>query len=129
MNSWLYLPDAGTARWLVLSGTAMRVLIAAFFVMLAVRNLSGDPQIAGDFRRFGYADGFRTLIALVQLCSAMLLLWQRTTWIGAAMLTAVMIGAAWCHLRHDPPATAITPLLFLGLTSALVWAYRPLILR
>jgi hypothetical protein len=77
----------------------LRVLVAAFFVFLAGRNLSGDAQMAADFQRWGYADWFRTATALVQMLGALALLVPATRPLGALLLLGVLFGAIATHVR------------------------------
>jgi hypothetical protein len=94
-------------RGLALACTLLRVLLAAFFAYLAARNLSGDQRMADDFRRWGYADWFRGVTAILQVAGAAALLVPATRMAGALLLTGVLVGALATHLRHDPPASAV----------------------
>jgi len=117
-------PDG--ARGVVL---ALRVALAAFFLVMAARNLLGDARMAADFARWGYADGFRVLTAVLQATGALALLVPWTSFYGAALLCAVLVGAIATHLRHDPPASAVHPLAFLAATVVVAIATRPGALR
>ncbi len=104
---------------------ALRLLLAAFFVFLAVKNLSGDLRMAEDFRRWGYSDGFRMLVGISQLVGAAALLVPGLTFLGAALLAGLLVGAIVTHLRFDPPAQALAAVVSLLLLLPLLWAYRP----
>lgn len=109
--------------------TALRVLLAAFFALLAVRNLRGDAAMAADFARWGYSDAFRVATALLQITGAVLLIVPATSFYGAALLGAIMVGAIATHLAHDPPAAAVSPLVVLVLAGIVALATRPRLLR
>lgn len=107
----------------------LRVLLAAFFVYLAVKNLAGDPRMAEDFRRWSYGDGFRVAVAVAQLAGAVALLVPPLAFAGALGLAVLLLGAVVTHLRHDPPAAAVPALACLLLLLPIVWAARPPLLR
>ena len=111
----------------LLSGAllVLRILLAAFFVMAAARNLLGDAQIAADFQRWHYPGWFRVLTALLQVVGAVALLPPSTAFLGAGLLTLVMLGAVGTHLWHDPPASALPALVFLALVATLLYFHRP----
>lgn len=107
----------------------LRVLLAAFFVFLAVKNLAGDQRMAEDFRRWGLGDGFRTGVAVAQLAGAVALFVPPLAFAGALGLVVLLLGAVVTHLRHDPPAAAVPALACLLLLLPIVWAARPPLLR
>lgn len=129
MTPFLYAPVEGTPRWMSVSLTGLRFLLAAFFLLVAAKNLAGDAAMAADFERWGYPGWFRTVTAAVQVAGALLLVDARVAFWGAGVLACVLVGAVATHLRHDPPATAASPAVFLGLVAALLGAYRPPMLR
>jgi putative oxidoreductase len=116
-------PGQGVGAWRVL--LVLRLLLAAFFVFLAVKNLSGDLRMVEDFRRWGYSDGFRRLVAVSQLVGAAALLVPALTFAGAALLACLLIGAIVTHLRFDPPGQVLTAVVCLLLLLPLLWSYRP----
>jgi hypothetical protein len=109
--------------------TMLRVLVAAFFVFMAVKNLGGDATMAADFQRWGYAAWFRVLTATLQIVGAAALLWTRTSFLGAVLLACILTGAIITHVRHDPPQALVSPAVFLALVAVLLFAYRPALLR
>jgi len=111
------------------STTAVRILLAAFFVFVAVKNLAGDATMAADFERWGYPDGFRVFTACVQILGAAALLHPSTTFAGALVLAGVMVGAIATHWLHDPPATIVSPPVFLVLIALVSFVHRPPFLR
>lgn len=125
----LFRPEASLPRGATLALTALRWLLAAFFVFLAVKNLAGDATMARDFARWGFPDWFRGATAVAQVAGALLLLDVRGTFWGGALLAGVLVGATATHLRYDPPAAAISPLVVLAPTVVLGFVYRPPFLR
>ena len=116
---------AGSSRLLF----AVRLLLAAFFVFLACKNLSGDERMAADFRRWGYADGFRVAVALAQIVGAAALLVPALLWPGALLLAGILMGAVVTHARFDPLAQLVAPVVCLALLVPVLWSARPGFLR
>jgi uncharacterized membrane protein YphA (DoxX/SURF4 family) len=92
----------------------LRFVLCAFFVFAALKNLSGDPAMAQDFARWGYAPWFRVAVAAAQLVGAVCLLVPSLRMAGVAVLAVILVGAVGTHLMHDPPLTALTPAVFLA---------------
>lgn len=107
----------------------LRVALAAFFVFAATRNLSGNPRMVEDFQRWGYADWFRIVVAVLQVLGGVLLLNSGTAFYGAIVLGVVLVGAVGTHLLHDPPLSALAPVPFLAATLFVLVAFRPPFLR
>lgn len=129
MTAWTFTPAEGASRGVLTTLLVLRILVALFFVFLAVKNLTGDPQMTADFRRWGYPDAFRTFTAVVQIAGAVLLLVTPVAFFGSALLAGVLFGAVWTHFRHDPPATMLQPAVVLVPIVAFLLAYRPPVLR
>lgn len=123
------VPFAVPSRGVAVALLVLRLLLALFFAFMAGRNLSGDAALAADFARWGYADWFRQLTAWLQLAGAAALLFPPLVFAGALLLSGVLVGAIVTHLLHDPPATALSPLLFLALLLPLLVGSRPALLR
>jgi putative oxidoreductase len=125
MSSLLSPDSLALAR----TALALRLLLAMFFVVLAVKNLSGDERMADDFRRWGYPDAFRVAVAVAQFAGAAALLVPPLVFPGAAALVVVLLGAAATHLRHDPPLQAVPAIACLVLLLPVLWVARPPQLR
>ncbi|GJM22470.1 MAG: hypothetical protein DHS20C15_23850 [Planctomycetota bacterium] len=104
----------------------LRLLLAAFFLFMAGKNLTGDASMAADFERWGFPDGFRVFTALLQIVGALLLLASATTFPGSLLLLVVLLGAVGTHLVHDPPSSLLSPLLALLVLAPVLLAHRPL---
>jgi hypothetical protein len=116
-------------RAFVVGGLVLRSALAAFFVFLAWKNLSGDAQMLADWQRWGYSDGFRRATAVAQLVGAVLLIPTPTCFFGGALLTGVLLGAIATHLLHDPLPASASPLVFLLLVVGSSAWFRPDLLR
>ena len=129
MHALIHTPAEGASRGWMLAATVLRVAVAAFFVMMAVKNLAGDEAMAADFRRWGYPDAFRQAVAGLQIVGAVLLLIPPVAFLGAVLLAGVLVGAVVTHAVHDPPAALASPLVFLVLVASSTWTLRPPLLR
>jgi len=120
------LYDGGDyARGWVTFGLVLRALVALFFVYLAWKNLSGDPQMVADFDRWGYPDWFRRTTAVLQVVGALLLIPTATCFLGGVLLAGILAGAVLTHLLNDPLAASVSPLVFLVLVAATTAWFRP----
>lgn len=78
---------------------ALCLLLAAGYLLgAAVPKLTGEVWEVERFEAFGYSQGFRVLIGILEGVGALLLLWPRTASWGALVLAVVMIGATGTHI-------------------------------
>ena len=75
------------ALWIV------NVLAAAAFVAIGLAKF-GIPEWAIKFERWGYPDGFYMVIGALEIAGGVLLLVPRLSSYAAALLGAILIGAA-----------------------------------
>lgn len=129
MNALLFTSETSLSRGWELAVTAARFAVAAFFLFMAWKNLSGDAQMAADFQRWGYTDSFRRLVGWVQVVGALALLAPQICFWGGLLLAGVLLGAVVTHLRHDPPATLVSPIVFLLLVALATIPFRPPLFR
>jgi putative oxidoreductase len=83
--------SASVARFMV---PALRWALVLEFIGAAAMKLSGQPATVALFGAVGFGQWFRYAVASYELTGAMLLAHPRTTVIGAAALSALMVGAA-----------------------------------
>ena len=99
---------ASVARFLV---PVLRWALVFEFVGAAVMKLSGQPATVALFAGVGFGQWFRYAVASYELTGAILLAYPRTTIIGAAALSALMVGAARTEimiLDRMPLSSAVT---------------------
>ncbi len=110
----------------VLSG-----LLAVLFLMAGGSKLAGAEQHVKGFAHWGYPDWFRLVVGSVEVVSAVLLLVPRVAFLGAAALSAVMVGATYTHLFRatGEGGMAAFTLVLLVLAGFLAWARRPASVR
>lgn len=129
MKHYLIATPSTTSGVLPVALLVLRVSIAAFFVLMAWKNLSGNPEMLSDFQRWGYSEGFRRLTAGLQILGAVALVFPQTCFLGAGLLAGILVGATLTHALNDPPAAMAAPVVFLVLVGTLLTFYRPVALR
>ena len=85
------------ALWIV------NVLAAAAFVAIGLAKF-GIPEWAINFERWGYPDGFYMVIGALEIAGGVLLLVPRLSSYAAALLGAILIGAAATHALNNEAA-------------------------
>jgi uncharacterized membrane protein YphA (DoxX/SURF4 family) len=91
-------------------------LLAAFFVVGGLGNIIAPAPILDDYERWGFPGWFHYATGGLELFAALLLVRNRTRWIGAALGASVMAAAAATLLLHGEWGHALLPL---GLFAAL----------
>jgi len=102
------------ALWIV------QILLAAMFFMAGGHKVAGDPQMVGLFDAIGIGQWFRYVTGILEISGGILLLVPRVQAFGAALLTAVMLGAITTHLFILHNAPSIPLVLLVGLAFVLV---------
>lgn len=114
-------------RVLKMVGTAalwiVQILAAAAFVVIGVAKFA-SPEWAHKFARWGYPDGFYLAIGALEIGGAMLLLVPKLSSYGAALLGAIMAGAAATHALHHETARIAAPLMWLAIVALIGVARR-----
>lgn len=102
------------ALWIV------QILLAGMFFMAGGHKVAGDPQMVGLFDAIGIGQWFRYVTGVLEIGGGILLLVPRVQAVGAALLTAVMLGAVTTHLfvLHNAPSLPLV--LLAGLAFVLV---------
>jgi len=112
------LRTAGTvALWTV------QVLAAAAFVAIGIAKFA-SPVWARNFARWGYPDGFYLVIGALEVGGAILLLVPKLSSYAAALLGAIMVGAAATHAIHNEAVRVSAPLMWLGVVALVGVARR-----
>ncbi|HEX8789761.1 MAG TPA: DoxX family protein [Polyangiaceae bacterium] len=101
------------ALWVV------QVLLAGMFFMAGGHKLAGDPQMVGLYDVIGIGQWFRYVTGILEVGGGILLLVPRVQAVGAALLSAVMLGAITTHLfiLHNGPSMPLV--LLIGLVFVL----------
>ncbi|MFC5470479.1 DoxX family protein [Cohnella suwonensis] len=97
-------------KGLVIAGRAVLVVVGLFFMMNGFFKVSGAEQAVTAFQGYGYSDGFRVLIGIIELAGGLALIFRKTFFYAAALLTAVLIGAVGTHITNDEMAMLPMPI-------------------
>lgn len=94
-------------------------LLALMFFMAGGHKVAGDPQMVGLFDAIGIGQWFRYVTGILEIGGGVLLLVPRVQAFGAALLSAVMLGAVATHLvvLHNAPSLPLA--LLVGLAFVL----------
>ncbi|WP_421849216.1 DoxX family protein [Novosphingobium sp.] len=80
-------PFSLVAKW------GLKIALAALFGFAAFGKLTARPEMVALFTKIGLGQGFRLVTGLIELAGALLLIWPRTAFYGAALLSVAMVGA------------------------------------
>lgn len=105
----------GRARSVV--GSILIVLIGFALSSSAVLKFARVPGVVNQMAASGFADGKLTLVASLELVSAVLFVFPRTRSIGVLVLSAFLGGAICAHVQTGEFAKALGPSILL----ALIW--------
>lgn len=114
------------AKILNLTLWAVTCLVAAMFLLSGVPKLF-DPGWVDRFARWGYAEWFVYLIAVLEILGAIGLLVPKTAAYAALGLIIIMLGAMYTHLTHDQSNRIIWNLVYillLGFIAIRRWQQR-----
>lgn len=88
--------------------------------------LFGYPAYPVKFVAWGWPDWFSFVVGALEILVAVLLLFPRRRFIGAALLTFIMTGAITTHIIHkDALADSISAPVHLVLAGIVALAYWP----
>lgn len=89
-------------------------LLAAFFLVGAYGNTFVTAEIATDYARWGYPQGFHYLTAILEFTAAAMLVFNPLRLYGSLLGSAVMLAAAGTVLFHGEYAHAMPPFVVLA---------------
>jgi putative oxidoreductase len=109
-----------TGKPLTIALWIVQVLLALMFFMAGGHKVTGDPQMVGLYDVIGIGQWFRYVTGILEIGGGLLLLVPRVQAAGAAVLSAVMVGAIATHLfiLHNAPSMPLV--LLVGLVFVLV---------
>lgn len=126
MNSFIYhLPEQKS--FLIWGTCGLSVLLGIFFLTISFKNFRNDPAMCADFKRWNYSETFRRIVAFWQLIGGLSLLTISFSYLGAALLMVLMLGAIYTHLKFDPPKTAIVPFVFFIFIGWIIFILNPIL--
>jgi uncharacterized membrane protein YphA (DoxX/SURF4 family) len=103
---------------------ALKILVALAFLAAATFKLIGAPMMVAEFGVVGLGQGFRFVVALIEVAGAVLLLTPKTARYGALTLLAVCAGALVAQLVRIH-GDVVHVFVLAALTGLLAWAAAP----
>ncbi len=110
---------------------ALRILAAVIMLQTLFFKFSGAAESVYIFSEIGMEPWGRMGTGVLELVAAILILYPRTTYLGAALAIGLMSGAIWFHLtklgieiQGDKGQLFIYALLVLLSSAALLFIYR-----
>jgi uncharacterized membrane protein YphA (DoxX/SURF4 family) len=102
-----------TGKPLTIALWIVQVLLALMFLMAGGQKVAGDPQMVGLFNVIGVGQWFRYVTGILEIGGGVLLIVPRVQAVGAAVLSAVMLGAVTTHLfiLHNAPSLPLVLLV------------------
>jgi uncharacterized membrane protein len=99
----------------------LRAVLTIGFLMPGITKFSPRFGWVPRFAGWGYAAWFVAVIGALEILGAIGLWVPRVRRYAVALLTAIMVGAAYTNLTHPPLADAVRPAMFLVLLAGLAW--------
>ncbi len=113
------------------AGSVLIALGGLVLVASAAAKLARVPPVVAELGAFGFAGSKLTLIAVIEVLSALLFLFPRTRSAGLLFVSAYLGGAVATHVQHNQsvvqPAVVLT-ILWLGAWlrhPEILWSMRP----
>jgi len=95
-------------------GNGLAWLLAAFFLVGAYGNTFVTAEIAADYARWGYPQGFHYLTAICECATAVMLIPRPLRLYGSLLGSAVMLAATGTVVLYGEYPHAVPPLVVLG---------------
>jgi hypothetical protein len=115
---------AGKARRI--TGTTLIVLGGVLLIGSAGAKLAQVPQVVAQMNSVGFSGEKITIIAILELVSALLFLIPATRSAGLLLVSSFLGGAIATHLQHGQPI--LPPSIMLILLWVGAWLRHPIIL-
>ena len=104
----------------------LQILLAGLFVMSAIPKLTSDPELVGNFTRWGMPGKIYLVIGFFELLGAIGLLIPRVAAAAAVGLMLIMVGALFTHLTNYEWGMAIVPLVVTIFLAVVAYLRNPL---
>ena len=100
-----------------------KIALALIFMATGASKMLGVQQLVDGFALIGIGQWFRYVTGAIEISGALLLLWPRTSAIGALILLAVSVGAFFVQffVMHGD---VVHTLVLAAVSGWLVWAGR-----
>lgn len=103
---------------------AMSMFLAVAFLLTGSVKIAGVEMMIESFRNWGYSSTFMYLIGVLEIAGAVMLLLPHFRLYGATLISVLMIGATFTHVRAGEWVMVPAPIVMLALAATVVWAER-----
>lgn len=103
---------------------AISIFLGIVFLTTGGLKIGGWEPMIESFLGWGYSVGFMYLIGILELAGAVMILAPRARFYGASLLSILMIGAAFTHIRAGQWTMLPAPIVMLILIGIVGWAER-----
>ncbi len=86
---------------------ALTILTAVLFMLVGFSKVTGQQALVEAFAAFGLPDWFRILIGSLEIMGGLLLLIPAFTGMSSFGLSAIMLGAMFCHVMFESIAASV----------------------
>ena len=117
--------NTGNSRVRLLAGSVLIFLPGLALGVSSIVKFAGVPQVVHQMALAGFADGKLTLVAILEILSAILFLYPKTRSFGLLFLSAFLGGAICTHVQMGEFPKAAGPAVFLALAWAGTWLRHP----
>lgn len=117
------LAETRSGKPLNLALWILQILLAAVFVRAGAGKLMSAPHMVALFDEIGSGHWLRYVTGSLEISGALLLVHPRTTFVGASILSCVMLGALATHVLVLHCSVQL-PLFLLAVSMFIAWGRR-----
>lgn len=103
---------------------AISMFLAVVFLLTGSVKIAGVEMMIESFRNWGYSATFMYVVGVLEIAGAVMLLLPRFRLYGAILISLLMVGATFTHVRAGEWIMAPGPILMLVLAVTIAWAER-----
>ena len=110
---------------------ALRIIVAIILLQTLRFKFTAHPDSVYIFSKAGLEPYGRILIGILELISSILLLRNKTAWIGAILTSGIIVGAIFLHLtkigiqvNNDNGVLFITAIITFILSIIIIYIHR-----
>jgi len=104
----MQMNSQSSSKFVIGAGNVLIYLVGFLLIGSSITKLAGIPKVVGPLIAMGFGGGKLTLIAVLEMLSAVLFLIPQTRVVGLLLASAYLGGAIATHLQHGqlpaPPA-------------------------
>jgi DoxX-like protein len=108
-----------------IAGTILIFLPGLALGMFSILKFAGVPGVVHKMALAGFGGGKLTLVAALELASAILFLYHQTRSFGLLFLSAFLGGAICTHVQMGEPLQGVGPAILLALAWIGTWLRHP----